>query len=103
MDQEPVVPRTEGLDAVRQQIDEVDEALLELLGVRLGLALRAADEKRVKGIALRDLGREAEIARRAADRARARGLDPEIVRDLFWRIIALSHRAVDGAAAGAGE
>lgn len=88
----------EDLDAVRNEIDRIDEALVELLSTRRGLALRAAAGKRVRGVALRDLEREAEIARRASGLARMRGLDPEIVRDLFWRILSLSHVAVEAAA-----
>lgn len=88
------VGRGTALVSVREEIDRVDEALVELMGVRLALALRAAEEKRAQGMELRDLQREAEITRRASGMARGKGLDPEIVRDVFRRILALSHRAV---------
>ncbi len=41
---------------------------------------------------MQDLAREAEVIRQASTRARDIGLDTEVVRDVFWRLIDLSHR-----------
>lgn len=81
------------LGRVRDEIDRLDASLVELIEARLRLATEAANMKGMLGMGLRDVQREAEVTRRASLLARERGLDPEIVRDIFWRLIALSHRA----------
>jgi chorismate mutase len=43
-----------------------------------------------------DLAWEAEVVRRAAERARETGLEPEMMRDVFWRLIGLSRWAAGG-------
>lgn len=85
------------LRRVREEIDRLDASLIELIEARLRLATEAADMKGTLGMDLRDVRREAEVARRASALARRRGMDPEIMRDIFWRLIALSHRTVDAA------
>jgi chorismate mutase len=87
-----------GLDDVRNEIDRIDDALVALIHDRTRLAALAADSKRATGRALRDTRREAEVIRRAARRARDLGVDDERVREVFWRLIDLSHATV--AAAG---
>lgn len=87
----------EPLADLRRAIDALDDQLLELLAVRHELALRARPLKERAGRPIQDLGREAEIVRRAAEAARARGLDPEPVRDIFWRLVELG-RAAQGSA-----
>lgn len=86
---------------VREEIDRLDASLIELIEARLRLAMEAADMKATLSMGLRDVRREAEVTRRASLLARERGLDPEIVRDIFWRLIALSHRATEKGAAEA--
>lgn len=83
-----------GLHEVRGEIDEIDAALVALIRDRVRLAVAAADSKAGRGEALRDVAREAEVIRRAAERARMLGIDGESVRDVFWRLIDLSHRSV---------
>lgn len=78
---------------VRRAIDALDDQLLDLLTTRLELARRARPLKEGAGLPLQDLGREAAVVRRAADAARIRGLDPEPVRDIFWRLVELSRDA----------
>lgn len=80
------------LRRLRDEIDHLDQSLIELIEARLRLATEAAAVKGMLGMDLRDVRREAEVARRASVLARRRGMDPEIVRDIFWRLIALSHR-----------
>ncbi len=43
-----------------------------------------------------DPGREAAVVRRASERARELGIDPELVRDLIWRIIDAARQAQEG-------
>jgi chorismate mutase len=40
-----------------------------------------------------DPGREAQVVRGAVERARELGLDEEMTRDIFWRIIAAARSA----------
>ena len=87
-------PDTRPLDVLRDKIDRVDDALVGLIQQRLDLAVAAAESKAMCGLELRDVGREAEVIRRVAARARELGLDDEPVRELFWRLIDLSHRTV---------
>ena len=74
------------LDELRQDIDETDNRLLELLAerghrVRVAWALKAAaGENRL------DVGREAEIILRLRARGEALGLDPADV-ERIWREI----------------
>lgn len=83
---------------LRTAIDGVDTRLVALLAERLGLARETAAAKQLAGAPPSDPGREAEVVRRAAAEARAQGLDAEVVRAIFWRIIELSHRGRGGEA-----
>lgn len=85
-------PSSHPLADVRRAIDALDDQLLDLLTTRLELARRTRPLKERAGLPLQDLSREAAVVRRAADAARVRGLDPEPVRDIFWRLVELSRR-----------
>lgn len=92
-----------GLDDVRAEIVAVDDALVELLARRLSLAREIGSIKRQLGLPVMDPAREAEVVRRAAAFARERGVDPELVRAVLWRIIdqARTEQTVDPEAGGA--
>ena len=81
------------LEPVRHAIDAVDTELLALLARRLRLAHEARATRTGVGGPPVDPAREAAVVRRAATLAREHGLEPEVVRDIFWRIIELSHRS----------
>lgn len=81
------------LERVRGEIDRVDAAIVELLEHRGRLAEEARRCKEGLGRPLFDPAREAAIVRRAAERAASGDLDPEIVRDVFWRIVQLARFA----------
>ena len=78
------------LHTVRGEIDEVDRSLVGLMAARLDLAREARLLKDQGGLAYEDPAREAAVVRQAAETARGLELDPEIIRDVFWRLIALS-------------
>jgi len=78
----------ERLETLRQAIERLDEELIDLLARRLALAAEIGRAKRRLGLPVLDPAREAEVVRRGAGLARERGVDPELVRDLLWRIIA---------------
>ena len=78
------------LQTVRGEIDGIDRALVELMKTRLELAREARLLKALGGLMYEDPAREAAVVRQAAETARELELEPEIVRDVFWRLIALS-------------
>ena len=78
------------LDTLRNDIDALDDQLVALMARRLDLARRTLEPKSRQGLPTHDPGREAAVVRRAAATARAVGLEPEPVRDIFWRLIDLA-------------
>lgn len=84
------------LDALRERILEVDEALVALVGERRDLVLAVGQLKAALGLPVMDPAREAQVVRRAAELARERGVDEELVRDVIWRIIASARDAQEG-------
>lgn len=78
------------LTSIRSQIDELDTRMLDLMAARLGLAAATLDVKKRAGLLPVDVGREAAVVARGARLALERGLEPELVRDIFWRLIELS-------------
>jgi chorismate mutase/prephenate dehydrogenase len=91
---------TTRLEQLRGDIERVDEALIETLARRLELAAEIGRIKEHLGLPVMDPAREAEVVRRAAALARDRGVDPELARDVFWRVIAqarvVQHRRNSG-------
>ena len=84
------------LDALRDRILKVDDALVTLVGERRGLVLEVGRLKAELDLPVLDPAREAEVVRRAAALARERGVDEELVRDVLWRIIASARDAQEG-------
>ncbi len=81
------------LHMVRGEIDAVDRSLVGLMAARLDLAREARLLKDQGELRYEDPAREAAVVRQAAETARELELDPEIIRDVFWRLIALSKSA----------
>jgi prephenate dehydratase len=77
------------LEAVRRGIDDIDDALIRLLGRRRDLAARAQALRVNEGALRRDPPREARVLRRAVERGRVLGLSEEGVRRLYWNVVAL--------------
>ncbi len=91
------------LHMVRGDIDAVDRSLVGLMAARLDLAREARLLKDQGELRYEDPAREAAVVRQAAETARELELDPEIIRDVFWRLIALSkwaHSRDAGVSAG---
>lgn len=80
---------TPALDALRRELDDVDDALLALLSKRLGLTQQVKSFKQVTtkttGSPLRP-AREAQIHRRIMHSAKAQGMEPDFALRL-WRAI----------------
>lgn len=75
------------LEQLRTDIATVDDDLIGLLARRLAAVAEIGGIKQRLGLPVLDPAREAEVVRRAAHRARERGVDPELVRAVLWRVI----------------
>jgi chorismate mutase len=81
------------LATLRDAIGEVDARLVALIAERVRLARAVGAAKRALGRPTIDPSREAAVVRHAGELARAASLDDGEVREIFWRLIALSRRA----------
>ena len=77
----------------RDEIAKLDRDLIVLLRKRVDLALRTGALKKEIGLPILDPRREATVIREAVESARGEGLAEEPVREIFWRILALSRNA----------
>ncbi|MCS7125213.1 MAG: chorismate mutase [Candidatus Bathyarchaeota archaeon] len=84
---------SEKITALRQKIDEIDEKILLLLKERIEISKKIGEEKRKRGIPLRDLERENEKYRQIAEKASKLKLDPEEVKKVYREIIDMSVHA----------
>ncbi|HET7369619.1 MAG TPA: chorismate mutase [Gammaproteobacteria bacterium] len=84
------------LDDLRERIDAVDEALLELLAERERLVDQVSVVKRGEEIPMRIPAREDAIVAAMRKRASELNLSPDIVEDIFRRILDESHRRMSG-------
>lgn len=84
------------LEELRLAIARLDEEIIRLLAKRLAMAKEIGKVKQRLGTQVLDPAREAEVVRHAAELAREHGVDPELVRDLLWRIIAQARGVQDG-------
>jgi chorismate mutase len=80
------------LAEIRQEIERIDRALIELIAERVALAKRIGAVKKAAGLPTLDPPREAAVVRRAGALAREAGLEDEDVRYIFWHLIGLSRR-----------
>lgn len=83
----------ESLQRLRAEIERLDGMLIQIMAQRIHAARLAGRLKRAAGLPEVDPAREARVVRRAAAIARSAGLFEEDVRDVFWRLIAMSRRA----------
>ncbi len=89
------------LEALRLQIQELDESLVRLIRERDSLVERVGQLKRQLGLPILDPPREAAVVRKVVEVARREGVDEELVRDLMWRLMAAS-REIQRRGAGTG-
>lgn len=78
--------------AGRDTIARIDGAIVRLIARRVGAGGSIAMAKRAAGLPVFDPGQEARVVRRAAELARKEGLPEENVRNVFWRLAALTRR-----------
>lgn len=84
------------LRRLRAEIEAVDAALVDLLARRVRVAGETGRAKRAAGLPVLDPEREAAVVRRGVAQARERGLDPEAVRAVFWRVVGMCREAQEG-------
>ena len=85
---------TPELGRLREEIEQIDRRLIEVIAERVRLAREVGKEKRAAGLPTLDPGREAAVVRRAVTLARDAGLEcDDEVRQIFWQLIGLSRRA----------
>ena len=87
------------IDRLRDRIDVLDRAILDLLNERADLAGRIAHEKKSRGFPYRSPKREAEILELVRG-GNAGPLNPGAVERIFRRIIDESREAAAAAAEG---
>lgn len=80
------------LDDLRQEIDDIDDAILELVIKRLRAVLAVGDHKRARGIPVYDPERERRLLERLCAKATAPA-DPAAVKRIFERLVDESRRA----------
>ena len=77
----------------RAEIERIDRALVDLIRERVSAARGTVAAKRAAGLPTVDPSQEAAVIRRAAALARDAGLPAEDVRDVFWKLVALTRGA----------
>lgn len=77
----------EDLEALRREIDKVDELILELIGKRLEVAKMIGYIKKARGITLRDLARENEVEGRWISISREKGIPESLAREISRLLI----------------
>jgi chorismate mutase len=78
------------VDRARGEIERIDRQLVALIAERVRVAREIGRAKREAGMNTLDPAREAAVVRRAGELARELDLDDEVVRRIFWQLIALS-------------
>lgn len=74
------------LEGLRREIDNIDDKILELVARRIVLVLDIGEYKRGHGMPVYDASREREVLHRLMQNT-PDGLDPQVVRRVFERII----------------
>ena len=74
------------LDALRNEIDDIDNKILELVARRIAAVVQIGDYKRSRELPVYDAVRERLVLQRLMGQAPP-GLDPQVVRRVFERII----------------
>ncbi len=81
------------LTGLRGKIDEIDDEIVDLLGRRFELLREVAAHKRPRGIPVVIPARIDEVVERCVARGARHGLDGQMLRDLYHRIIDEACRA----------
>lgn len=80
------------LGTLREEIEQVDAALIDMIAQRMALAKAIRQVKARAGQPVLDPAREAAVVSRASARARAAGLPEDDIRALYWKLMAVARR-----------
>lgn len=83
------------LKPYRARIDALDDKIVDLLVERAGIIKEVGYLKAEECIPAVLQDRVDEVRERCADRAEGKGLDPDLVRDLYFKLIDYSCRLED--------
>jgi chorismate mutase/prephenate dehydrogenase len=83
---EPVLP-TMNLDGLREQLDALDDALLDIAAQRQRLSTEIARIKRQRNLPTRDFSREREVILRGREHAANLGISPDLAEALLRPLI----------------
>ena len=72
---------------LRVQIDTLDNQLIDLLVARRGYIDRAVDLKQIEGLPAHTTDRVQEVLSNVRNNASAKGLDPDLVADIWTNLI----------------
>ncbi|WP_115718695.1 bifunctional chorismate mutase/prephenate dehydrogenase [Gallaecimonas mangrovi] len=85
------------LEALRNKIDAVDKALIDLLEQRLALVKEVGEVKREHGLPIYVPEREASMLASRREEAQSRGLNPDLIEDILRRCMRESYHQEVGA------
>ncbi|MGI9625225.1 MAG: chorismate mutase [Longimicrobiales bacterium] len=80
--------RLQRLAFLRDQVFDCDQELVRVVGLRRSLIREIEEIKRDLGLPLVDPDRDGAVVLRAAELADSQSVDPVLISDLMWRIMA---------------
>lgn len=84
------------LEDLREQIDEIDEELVEVISRRLSIMPEVAEIKRSRNVGIDQEGREREVIENIRKKAEERRMDPDFVERIMTEIISESKKIQQG-------
>ncbi len=78
------------LEAIRQEIEEIDMKILALIGKRVNLAEKVLESKRINGTSINDHKQNEIVISRALNAATELNLDVGLVKAIFELLIRMS-------------
>ncbi len=79
------------LKDLRKKLDEVDKELVDVIAKRIAIIPEVAEVKKEEGIPRSDPEREKRILEAKRELAEEKGISPDVVEDIFQRLIQESH------------
>lgn len=77
---------TENISALRKQIDEIDDALIDLLSKRMRISREIGQYKKEHGMTILQTSRYSEILDKRGAQGSLLGIDPECIKNIFEHI-----------------
>lgn len=80
------------IEEIRQEIDEIDDKIIQLLSQRNNLSKLVGDLKRKLGREIEDAARERQLFDRIHKIAHDHGVDPQLALEVYEKILAHSKK-----------